>query len=428
MDDNASTSMDNMESEKHMCEPCLENKESKPAVNYCEDCDEYLCSGCTDTHHKIKATKSHTPITTEAKRLKDLICCDQCSSNENIIEAINFCSECEEYLCVSCSDIHKRTKATKIHELTKKENVKQSSQNIVRQCSPCNEGGKECQASHFCQDCEELLCESCVQIHKQIKLTHNHAPLDLSRYEENTTKDTKNCMPCKKNGIVINSTKYCSSCEEYLCKECSDFHANQKITRLHCLIEPPPQPDLTKDNQTCDPCSGQNKFAEAKSYCKECCENFCSKCADKHISQRLSRNHTLINALEPENIRSNVSSVCNICEEVDGVKSLSEAFCLQCQISLCHKCKMKHSITAFSKDHEYTSASKGTDRQTKNLCDHCNAVGKTQAAVALCTDCKNENMCESCVKIHKLQRGTAQHNLVNFFEEKNEKDETKQTE
>ena len=83
--------------------------------------------------------------------------CEACDGGQL---AQNFCQECQENLCMTCVNAHKRVKLTKNHSLK-----------TIFFCDGCKEG---IIASHFCFDCEEHLCKECVDAHKRVKLTKNH--------------------------------------------------------------------------------------------------------------------------------------------------------------------------------------------------------------------------------------------------------------
>jgi hypothetical protein len=44
-------------------------------------------------------------------------CCDPCSTTGVNTEAKGFCSDCQENLCKACLDAHKKTKASRHHQL-----------------------------------------------------------------------------------------------------------------------------------------------------------------------------------------------------------------------------------------------------------------------------------------------------------------------
>ena len=50
----------------------------------------------------------------------------------------------------------------------------------IKMCSSCAEDGTQVVAVGFCQDCQDFLCESCVDAHRKTKLTKNHVIIDVA--------------------------------------------------------------------------------------------------------------------------------------------------------------------------------------------------------------------------------------------------------
>jgi len=54
----------------NLCQPCCIEGKQSPAVKYCHDCEELLCSPCLDVHGKLKATRNHRIVD---KSLEDTV-------------------------------------------------------------------------------------------------------------------------------------------------------------------------------------------------------------------------------------------------------------------------------------------------------------------------------------------------------------------
>ncbi|XP_053399996.1 E3 ubiquitin-protein ligase TRIM33-like [Mercenaria mercenaria] len=50
------------------CTPCSADGTREEAIKYCSECDEYLCTTCTKYHHKMKASRDHKLVDTEEGR------------------------------------------------------------------------------------------------------------------------------------------------------------------------------------------------------------------------------------------------------------------------------------------------------------------------------------------------------------------------
>ncbi|KAI8783989.1 E3 ubiquitin-protein ligase TRIM33 isoform X1 [Biomphalaria glabrata] len=95
--------------------------------------------------------------------------CTACDEGE---EAGSYCLQCEEWLCDSCVDAHKRVRITKDHTISSKEDV---SAKVVTSKSPweqlmmCKQHKQE-QLKFFCEKCEKLTCRDCqLMDHKEHK-------------------------------------------------------------------------------------------------------------------------------------------------------------------------------------------------------------------------------------------------------------------
>jgi len=84
----------------NLCQPCCIEGIQSPAVKYCHDCEELLCSPCLDVHGKLKATRNHRIVDKSLEATVDL----QENVEENN-EVTEYCSEHPtkiiEYECVS---------------------------------------------------------------------------------------------------------------------------------------------------------------------------------------------------------------------------------------------------------------------------------------------------------------------------------------
>jgi len=92
------TDKDEIDSQKlSNCQPCCIEGKQSPAVKYCRDCEELLCSPCLDVHGKLKATRNHQIVDKSLEATLDLL--------EEAREVTEYCSEHTteviKYECVS---------------------------------------------------------------------------------------------------------------------------------------------------------------------------------------------------------------------------------------------------------------------------------------------------------------------------------------
>ncbi|KAH9518788.1 hypothetical protein Btru_006275 [Bulinus truncatus] len=93
--------------------------------------------------------------------------CTACDEGE---EAGSYCMQCEEWLCDSCVDAHKRVRITKDHTISSKDDVKVvTSKSPWEQLMMCKQHKQE-QLKFFCEKCEKLTCRDCqLMDHKEHK-------------------------------------------------------------------------------------------------------------------------------------------------------------------------------------------------------------------------------------------------------------------
>ncbi|CAL1538893.1 unnamed protein product [Lymnaea stagnalis] len=93
--------------------------------------------------------------------------CTACDEGE---EAGSYCLQCEEWLCDSCVDAHKRVRITKDHTISPKDEVKVvTNKSPWEQLMTCKQHKQE-QLKFFCEKCEKLTCRDCqLMDHKEHK-------------------------------------------------------------------------------------------------------------------------------------------------------------------------------------------------------------------------------------------------------------------
>ena len=102
-----------------VCGPCKTDNVNKEAKYYCEQCQEYLCDSCQDTHRKLKATKNHSilsghhmPTSSGVTQRPD--CSVYCSCSQNR-EVMVYCEDHDDVICDSCATVkHRRCKTFSI--------------------------------------------------------------------------------------------------------------------------------------------------------------------------------------------------------------------------------------------------------------------------------------------------------------------------
>ena len=88
-------------------------------------------------------------------------------------------------------------------------------------CNPCNSDGFERQAARYCQDCNEFLCLKCTESHKRFKNLKNHQILTANEIPRTTgdcpeSHDEILCV-CEQTS---EATGYCETHNEVICETC----------------------------------------------------------------------------------------------------------------------------------------------------------------------------------------------------------------
>ena len=88
-------------------------------------------------------------------------------------------------------------------------------------CDPCNYDGTEGQAVRYCQDCQEKLCSSCTESHKRFKSSRNHVVVAIEDMVEDETavKTGRDSIVCSCDlSLVV--THFCESHWDVICNTC----------------------------------------------------------------------------------------------------------------------------------------------------------------------------------------------------------------
>ncbi|XP_052793099.1 transcription intermediary factor 1-beta-like [Mya arenaria] len=87
--------------------------------------------------------------------------CEPCKDNKVSKIAMSWCQECQEALCEECAKCHMSMKATKNHEITPLENVRSNPKRSVREEVTCSEHTKR-EVDMYCKDHEQPSCAMCI--------------------------------------------------------------------------------------------------------------------------------------------------------------------------------------------------------------------------------------------------------------------------
>jgi len=95
-----------------------------------------------------------------------------CLDGEN--DATSYCLDCQDYLCEFCSKVHKTMKMSKDHQLIPIEEIKDENQiKSITKSNPqiyCQTHQQE-EIKLFCEDCKLTICSLCVPQHSSHKIS-----------------------------------------------------------------------------------------------------------------------------------------------------------------------------------------------------------------------------------------------------------------
>ncbi|XP_052817940.1 uncharacterized protein LOC128243958 [Mya arenaria] len=98
--------------------------------------------------------------------------------------------------------------------------VKEETENRVKLCGPCFEEGNEVPATKFCVDCDDHLCETCVQYHRKVKLIKNHELIDISAVVQCSKKKERKADVFNCTNHQEELTHYCEKHGKLCCLKC----------------------------------------------------------------------------------------------------------------------------------------------------------------------------------------------------------------
>jgi len=170
-------------------------------------CLHSFCLECLETHYEkthsnveLKCPICRTPFQSESRdQLANL------STDSFLLNALNF------------------------HSLTN------SIQDQKRSCVV-----EENEATHYCLDCQDYLCEICEKAHQKIKTTKNHQLISIKEMKNQTQI---NAIPKSSSQIYCQIHQneeiklFCNDCKEPICSLCIDKHPSHKILSLPSVME-----------------------------------------------------------------------------------------------------------------------------------------------------------------------------------------------
>ncbi|XP_060556705.1 E3 ubiquitin-protein ligase TRIM45-like [Ruditapes philippinarum] len=131
------------------------------------DMDIELPALAADGHYadNLKDDQFMTTLVELKKALHEDKSCDICMRGEEKVTAVNWCSDCNDALCESCSKVHLHSKITSAHAVSSLEEMrKMPLETIMRKKNKvnCDRHGEN--ITLFCVDCKDPLCVQCLAV------------------------------------------------------------------------------------------------------------------------------------------------------------------------------------------------------------------------------------------------------------------------
>jgi len=116
--------------------------------------------------------------------------CELCSDSDIKTMATAFCVECDQCICDRCSVIHKKTKATRSHQVVPVEEIECLEDRRKLTVSYCDQH-EDKQVELYCYDCKAATCVSCyVEKHNKHECADIRNSIDLIKKELTTDIDS----------------------------------------------------------------------------------------------------------------------------------------------------------------------------------------------------------------------------------------------
>ena len=89
------------------------------------------------------------------------IVCDPCNYEGSKVEAVKFCSDCKEWLCLKCTDSHKKFKASRNHKILLVAQVPRQTVGASKSCKVLCESCQNVEVTNYCEQHNAVICQAC---------------------------------------------------------------------------------------------------------------------------------------------------------------------------------------------------------------------------------------------------------------------------
>jgi len=245
------------------CDGCLGKVAEGKLVSNCSECNWYLCTTCTPI---LACPGGHQLHAQPAKPGS----CDGCSKAVKQGKLVMGCSECNWYLCNSCQALM---------ECPQGHALKPWASEVAGQCDRCAAPVKEGELVADCRECNWYICAKC---HPQLNAPEEVADVDRSvptslpkcaqghdllpcLAESSNCSCDKCCRKIRKGGIA----SHCKVCNWSLCGECQPIRQCLNGHKLEAR-------QAVKGS--CDGCGKAVRENQSVMDCRRCNWYLCGSC------------------------------------------------------------------------------------------------------------------------------------------------------
>ena len=157
--------------ELHRCDPCKYEGQEKTATKFCQDCKEFLCQDCTDSHKKFTISRTHTVLP------MDYLCGYTLSKSCTV-----FCEHCQTAQVSDYCELHQVVTCQTCKTMRHRKCICMSIQDRSRSYKKAELGQVTEKANATADKLDKLLCEKTDDLQK------------LSSLKKKYTEETKACF------------------------------------------------------------------------------------------------------------------------------------------------------------------------------------------------------------------------------------------
>ena len=199
-----------------LCEPCrLTIKKEVQASGFCEDCLEYLCSGCVETHRKGRILRTHAHTILLGKEMPRFS-----SSGEDLYEMCHcklgvvryYCKDHNSLICKTCKiHSHRSCRFSDITNISKDFSISREFRNEMKDLRAirikCEKLRKACikEVTDIGDTCSEILLD--------INKTRQRVTHAIDKFEEDIRKELNHIMAREEAHIKESQVK-CETLKE----------------------------------------------------------------------------------------------------------------------------------------------------------------------------------------------------------------------